>query len=620
MLNKKIYSLQKSKKTLFSVLKWYNKKEKKLSEKEKKELQGSMKSLETFLLEKNKNSASNEAKKLEELSRRYIPRTFLEKFIESGLTLLVAIFIAILVRQMWFENFTIPTGSMRPTLKEKDFLIVSKTTFSVNKPTPTGHFYFNDNLIKRGDITIISTADMDVKDNDYMYFFIIPGKKQFIKRLIAKPGDTLYFYGGQIYGIDKEGNEIDEFRNNKWFTNFEHIPFIRFEGSPAFSQSGSYGFYDNITLRQMNVPIAQLKSSPTGQFGLLLATKNPPFSSNFSANDYYDIWGFKNYAMARVITKKQASEFNLLDNSSSNKSDYYLELTHHPSIKKVRMERDYLGRLMPSLTYSTSLIPLDNDHLYKIFDNLYTCRFKVKNGILSHTGYGSVKLPEAFSPKINNVPDGCYEFQNGIAYEVNFAGLTKKLPLSHPIYEKSIPKIVTLFNLGIEMNTLFSPSEKNQMLRPARYGYFRHNDLYLMGHPIFTSGDPDLANFITNEKRKEFPFSDNENEIISENKINKETILKYGLKIPEGHYLLLGDNHAMSSDCRDFGFVPTQNLRGKASFVYWPPQERAGKIFQPSSSWFILPKAIIFSLVIIVSLGCYIYYRKKHSLPIKFKK
>ena len=41
-----------------------------------------------------------------------------------------------------------------------------------------------------------------------------------------------------------------------------------------------------------------------------------------------------------------------------------------------------------------------------------------------------------------------------------------------------------------------------------------------------------------------------------------EFIQKFGLKIPPKSYLALGDNHAMSADRRDFGFVPEANVRG----------------------------------------------------------
>lgn len=48
-----------------------------------------------------------------------------------------------------------------------------------------------------------------------------------------------------------------------------------------------------------------------------------------------------------------------------------------------------------------------------------------------------------------------------------------------------------------------------------------------------------------------------------------------GLTIPEGHVLLLGDHRGASHDGRYFGTVPTTELYGRASGVFWRRQEGA---------------------------------------------
>lgn len=48
--------------------------------------------------------------------------------------------------------------------------------------------------------------------------------------------------------------------------------------------------------------------------------------------------------------------------------------------------------------------------------------------------------------------------------------------------------------------------------------------------------------------------------------------MKEGIEVvvPEGSYLVMGDNRDYSSDSREWGFVTKKGIIGKSFFVYWP--------------------------------------------------
>lgn len=60
--------------------------------------------------------------------------------------------------------------------------------------------------------------------------------------------------------------------------------------------------------------------------------------------------------------------------------------------------------------------------------------------------------------------------------------------------------------------------------------------------------------------------------------IRYTTMSQYGVRpeeefsrVPEGHYLVLGDNSANSRDGRFFGWLPNEHIVGRVSCIWWPP-------------------------------------------------
>ncbi|HEV8053075.1 MAG TPA: signal peptidase I, partial [Parachlamydiaceae bacterium] len=308
--NKRLYSLHKSRGIMKWVYSWYKKKGSKLPTNQLDHLESSMAGLDQALLEKNKEEASEKAHLLEKFAEANCKKSFLDYAWELFVALLVALVIATLVRQVWFELYEIPTGSMRPTFREKDHLTVSKTAFGINFPLETKHLYFDPDLVQRSSVLIFSGDGMAMSDVDTTYFGIFPYKKRFIKRSIAKPGDSVYFYGGKIYAVDKDGNDLAELRDAPWMQPLEHVPFLSFMGVPGRVNS------DTILLRQMHMPIGRLSTTGNGQiagevFDGKSWVKDQPqaqATSHSTIQTYSDYFGMRNYAEARLLTKEQLKE------------------------------------------------------------------------------------------------------------------------------------------------------------------------------------------------------------------------------------------------------------------------------------------------------------------------
>ncbi len=122
--------------------------------------------------------------------RGWIPRR--SKVAEYGEALVVAIFLAILIRGGVVQAFKIPSGSMLPTLEIGDHLLVSKFLYGIRIPY-TGTRILRLRAPRRGDIVVFAYPVDDSKD--------------FIKRVIGEPGDVVEVRDKKVY---VNGREIDD--------------------------------------------------------------------------------------------------------------------------------------------------------------------------------------------------------------------------------------------------------------------------------------------------------------------------------------------------------------------------------------------------------------------------
>ena len=100
-------------------------------------------------------------------------------------------------------------------------------------------------------------------------------------------------------------------------------------------------------------------------------------------------------------------------------------------------------------------------------------------------------------------------------------------------------------------------------------------DLYrdLNHTSMIKPNDPSLSNEMWLTMAREQRWGIDKHQITSHENIMRgiDDDGRYWAIVPKGEYLMLGDNSPSSSDGRVWGFVPRENLVGRASFIGWPP-------------------------------------------------
>jgi signal peptidase I len=101
-----------------------------------------------------------------------------------------ALLLALVIRTLFFQPFSIPSGSMRPTLLEGDYLFVTKWAYGYSRhslpfspPLFSGRIFGSDP--ERGDVVVFKFPPNPSLD--------------YIKRVIGLPGDRVQMREGQLY-------------------------------------------------------------------------------------------------------------------------------------------------------------------------------------------------------------------------------------------------------------------------------------------------------------------------------------------------------------------------------------------------------------------------------------
>jgi signal peptidase I len=117
---------------------------------------------------------------------------------ELPVLILVAFVLAILMKTFLVQAFFIPSSSMEPTLLIDDRVLVNKLSYTFREP-------------RRGEIVVFSERGLDPLDDDTGFFEGVieslrtglglapPAEKDFIKRIVGLPGETLEMRDGVVY-------------------------------------------------------------------------------------------------------------------------------------------------------------------------------------------------------------------------------------------------------------------------------------------------------------------------------------------------------------------------------------------------------------------------------------
>jgi len=131
---------------------------------------------------------------------------------EGGRAIFHGLLIALVIRVVLFQPFSIPSGSMKPTLLIGDYLFVSQFSYGYSRyslpfspPLFSGRLF--GSLPERGDVAVFRLPKDDSTD--------------YIKRVIGQPGDRIKMVGGLLHinGVPVKRERVGDFFDDEFGRN-----------------------------------------------------------------------------------------------------------------------------------------------------------------------------------------------------------------------------------------------------------------------------------------------------------------------------------------------------------------------------------------------------------------
>lgn len=202
----------------------------------------------------------------EQQAGQHKKRSFFKEWIEP---LLIALVVALFIRQFVIEAFKIPSGSMIPTLTIGDHLLVNKFVYGPRIPF-TDIRIFNWKEPKRGEIIVFRYPE----DESINY----------IKRVVGLQGDKI------------------EIRKGKLLINDQPVALTDISVPDGSEQSTAYPFYTkpklyNEQLGSIAHQMQYLRDQSNLNFGPILVPKESVFVMGDNRDNSKDsrVWGFVKY-------------------------------------------------------------------------------------------------------------------------------------------------------------------------------------------------------------------------------------------------------------------------------------------------------------------------------------